>query len=121
MPGTHGERLELVDVVVAELVGQELGRRRGQRVLGGRAGEQQRARVGGGEEDGIDRQQGVEEPHHLGPKCRAAQAGVAAAHQVTLAPRRRAPSAHATILHPPGPGNTPTFEGWCQRTGRLTV
>jgi hypothetical protein len=63
-PGTRRERLELVDVV-AELVVQEPGRRGGQRVLGGRAGEQQRARVGGGEKDGIDRQQGVDGPHHL--------------------------------------------------------
>ena len=60
-------------------------------------------------------------PHDLGLKRRAVQACVAAAHQVTLAPRRRAPSPHATILRYPRPQNTPTFEGWCQRAGRCTV
>jgi hypothetical protein len=54
VPGAHGERLELVDVVAAELVGEELGRRCDQRVVGGRSGEQQRCRIGGGEEGGID-------------------------------------------------------------------
>jgi hypothetical protein len=121
VPGAHGERCKLVDIVAAELVVQEPGRRPGQRVLGGRAGEQQRRRVGGGEEHGIDAQQGVDEPHGLGLKRWAVQARIAAAHQVTLAPCRRAPSAHATILRPPDRQNTPTFEGWCQRTGRRTV
>ena len=121
VPGVHGERLELVDVVASELVVEELGAGRGQRVLSDHAGEQQRRRVGSGEEDGVGRQQRVDGPDNLGLKRRHGEAGIAAAHQVGLASRGRARCPHSPILPRAGPPDTPTFVGWCGGAGRIMV
>jgi hypothetical protein len=54
-PPRHRERLKLVHVHCAEFVGDELVGRGEQRLLGHRAGEQQRRRIRGGEEDRVER------------------------------------------------------------------
>jgi hypothetical protein len=57
--GARGQRLKLVDVVLAQLVGEELIGNADQRLLGEHAGEQQSLGVRGGEEDGVNGKQRV--------------------------------------------------------------
>ena len=58
--------MELVHVVLAELVVEELISRINQRVLGIDAGEHQRPWVCRREEDRVDREQRMNGPHYLG-------------------------------------------------------
>ena len=85
VPGTGGERLEFVDVVAAELVFEELRRRRGS------SGSSATAPVNNSvigsavaKEHGVDRHQAVNRPQDLGLERRTVKAGVAAAHQVSF-------------------------------------
>jgi len=60
------ERHEPVDVGAVELIAQELGRDGVERGLGQSRGEQQRRRVDGGEEGGVDGEERAEAPEHFG-------------------------------------------------------
>src|SRR4249919_12345 len=80
----------------------------------------QRCRVGGCEEDRIDRQQRVDGAHHRILKCRAVETGVAAAYQITLAPSRGGPLTHTKYLSASSE-NIPTFAGWCPWSEQPTL
>jgi hypothetical protein len=68
MASAGRQRLELVDVVLTELVGEELISHIDQWLLGKGASEQQRPRVSRGKEDGVDGKQSMDGPHHFSVK-----------------------------------------------------
>lgn len=72
MAGASGQRLELEDVVLAELIVEELIGHTDQRLLGVYPGEQQRPWICRSEEDGVDRKHCMDGPYDLGLKRRAA-------------------------------------------------
>jgi hypothetical protein len=72
MASARSQRLELVDVVLTELVGQELVSDIDQWFLGKGAREQQRPRVSRGQEDGVHGKQGMDGPYHFSVKGPAA-------------------------------------------------
>ena len=66
------QRLELVDVLLTELVGEELISDIDQWLLGKGASEQQRARISRGQEDGVHGKQGMHGPYRFSLKGSAA-------------------------------------------------
>jgi hypothetical protein len=72
MAGARGQRLELEDVVLAELIVEELIGHTDQWLLGVYPGEQQRPRICRSEKDGVDRKHRMDGPYDLGLKRYAA-------------------------------------------------
>jgi hypothetical protein len=73
MAGARRQRLEFVDIVLAELIVEKLISHTGQRLFGEYPGQQQRPGVCRGDEDPVDGKQRMDGSHYFQPemRCRA--------------------------------------------------
>ena len=101
VPGRAHQLGERVDVVPAQLVVEEQGRHRDQRVFAVRAGEQQGLGVSGGEERGVDRHHAAQRGEHLPLQLGDVEAAAADA-------QHGADVGHASSVAAAGRGGNPT-------------
>jgi len=114
MAGALRQRLEFVDIVLAELIVEKLISHTDQRLFGEYPGQQQRPGVCRGDEDRVDGKQRMDGPHYFSLKCGTAQSQGTAAHQILGAPRYRAASFHTAIILSIRGTKHPTLEGWAE-------
>jgi hypothetical protein len=112
VPRRAGQRGEPVDVLAAELVVQEQPRRGVERILGVCAGEQQRLRIGGRDEGGVDGHGSAEAAQHLLLHPADVEARVTVADQVALDLRRLILPATGRVSRRASVGGNPNFLGW---------